>query len=495
MKKQFIFILLTLLLSATGANAQSITVQAIPSNSIESFVHDMLDISCPDVDFFNISFTGDTNAIATFNNGHNIFIFNKGLLLCNGHYANALGPNEATDTSYNNTGGSDSSLALIGQGPISDACFLEFDFIPNVPHFSLRYSYASEDHNERIYSDSADVMGFFLTGPSPIGIGDYTNQNIALIPGISFPVNAFYVNHTNNPIFHFTNNGPQSSVEYDGFTTAMYAEAAVIPSETYHLKIAIGDVGDESFDSALFLHEAEYIPSQYIYSTQTNVSCFGQNDGIISIDSVFGIYSPGFTWSYSTVTANSISNLEHGNYTVTIESNNFISTPVSFTITEPDSLAVTHTSTPIDTLVSPYGSVDATVTGGTPPYGFAWSNGAITEDLAQAEYGQHELVITDSNGCIATAQIFVDYATSNHTSALPLANGIAIFPNPANDQINIQFANKLIENVACFSISGVEQFAMRSSGNKSIELDIKHLPKGTYILRINNKHIKRFVKL
>ncbi len=494
MKKQFIFILLTLLLSATGANAQSITVQAIPSNSIESLVHDMLDISCPDVDFFNISFTGDTNAIATFNNGHNIFIFNKGLLLCNGHYANALGPNEATDTSYNNTGGSDSSLALIGQGPISDACFLEFDFIPNVPHFSLRYSYASEDHNERIYSDSADVMGFFLTGPSPIGIGDYTNQNIALIPGISFPVNAFYVNHTNNPIFHFTNNGPQSSVEYDGFTTAMYAEAAVIPSETYHLKIAIGDVGDESFDSALFLHEAEYIPSQYIYSTQTNVSCFGQNDGYISIDTVIGIYSPVFSWSNSTATSNSLSNLEAGNYTVTIESNNFLSTAVSFTITEPDSLAVTLTSTPIDTLISTYGSVDATVTGGTPPYSFAWSNGTNTEDLAEATYGTHEIVLTDANGCSSTAEAFVDYVNNNQSTELSSNAGLEIYPNPASEILTIQTGTDIIKNLVCYNLQGVKLILIKDIEKARLELDLSELPAGSYILEINGMKRQSFIK-
>ena len=42
-------------------------------------------------------------------------------------------------------------------------------------------------------------------------------------------------------------------IQYDGFTTVIEARAEVQCGETYHLKMAIADVGDAEFDSGIFL--------------------------------------------------------------------------------------------------------------------------------------------------------------------------------------------------------------------------------------------------
>ena len=50
------------------------------------------------------------------------------------------------------------------------------------------------------------------------------------------------------------------------------------------------------------------------------------------------------------------------------------------------------------------GSIDLTVTNGTSPYTYLWSNSAITEDISNLSPGNYSVVITDVNSCSAIAQ-------------------------------------------------------------------------------------------
>ncbi len=51
------------------------------------------------------------------------------------------------------------------------------------------------------------------------------------------------------------------------------------------------------------------------------------------------------------------------------------------------------------------GTVDLTVNGGTPNYGYLWSNGSITEDLNNLVDGIYSVTVTDNNGCQTTSSI------------------------------------------------------------------------------------------
>ncbi|MDX9930441.1 MAG: gliding motility-associated C-terminal domain-containing protein [Bacteroidales bacterium] len=62
------------------------------------------------------------------------------------------------------------------------------------------------------------------------------------------------------------------------------------------------------------------------------------------------------------------------------------------------------------------GAIDITVSGGTEPFGFLWSNGSINEDISGLTAGIYTIVITDALGCITTESF-----TVTETAALTVA--------------------------------------------------------------------------
>ncbi|MGZ4046781.1 MAG: choice-of-anchor L domain-containing protein [Bacteroidia bacterium] len=235
-----------------------------------------------------ITYTGDPTARGEFNGTLSNIGFTDGVLLSTGNITNAIGPNNigSAGTLYGTTS-TDPQLASIASGSLNDVAILEFDFVPTSDSLKFRYVFASEEYLEFVASGFNDVFGFFISGPNPAG-GSYTNQNIAIIPGTGgTPVTIDNVNTTVNPSFYFDNgdgsgtgSAPDgTTVQYDGFTVPLTARAAVTCGQTYHIKIAIADVGDDAYDSGVFL-EAGSFSSQGV-TIVPQISYGGANDSTL----------------------------------------------------------------------------------------------------------------------------------------------------------------------------------------------------------------------
>ncbi|WP_333694527.1 PKD domain-containing protein, partial [Flavobacterium sp.] len=53
------------------------------------------------------------------------------------------------------------------------------------------------------------------------------------------------------------------------------------------------------------------------------------------------------------------------------------------------------------------GSIDLTISGGTPSYSILWSNGATTEDLTNLSPGTYTVTVTDANNCQKTLPVTI----------------------------------------------------------------------------------------
>jgi len=150
-----------------------------------------------------------------------------------------------------------------------------------------------------------------------------------------------------------------------------------------------------------------------------DATCFGSDDGSVSLSITGGTPPYSYTWTKDTAafaTTEDISNLAPGTYEVTVSDVNSCGPATAvFTITEPPVLDVTLVSkTDIICNGAATGAISISATGGTPftganPYQFAWSgpNGFTSsqQDLSAVYAGNYTVVVTDASGCTDTLTV------------------------------------------------------------------------------------------
>lgn len=200
------------------------------------------------IDGGSIAYTGPGSASGSFTGGLASGIgIDEGIVITTGTATDAEGPNSSGSTTTSN-GGSNNALldGLVGT-TTTDATVLEFDFTTDSGDLFFNFVFASEEYNEFVNQGFNDVFGFFVDG-----------VNIALIPGTSDPVSIDNVNLGSNPGLYNDNDGGAFDLEYDGFTDVFTAEALGLSAGSHTMTIAIADVGDQGWDSAVFIQAGTF---------------------------------------------------------------------------------------------------------------------------------------------------------------------------------------------------------------------------------------------
>lgn len=150
-----------------------------------------------------------------------------------------------------------------------------------------------------------------------------------------------------------------------------------------------------------------------------DVLCFGGNNGSVNANVTGGVFPYSYSWSDGlnnqlSNSTNSMTNLFADVYGLTVTDSNACTISTSITVNEPAApISITQVTTDVLCRGDNSGAIDITVTGGTGPYTFAWSNGAITEDVSGLIAGSYSVVVTDANACIDSISVTITQPASN----------------------------------------------------------------------------------
>jgi hypothetical protein len=160
----------------------------------------------------------------------------------------------------------------------------------------------------------------------------------------------------------------------------------------------------------------------------------------------------------------------------------------SITIGEPPAISSSATST--DELFGNDGTIDLTVSGGTPGYTYLWNpGGGTTEDLSGLGSGTYTVIITDANGCTDT--LAVDVLTQVGINEFGNGAKLSIYPNPSTGLFYIEAISFDADMVHLDVVNSLGQSVHKESfvtGTRK-EFDMTELSNGVYFLNITDgKH-------
>jgi len=451
MKNRRTFLLLFLLVGNYAMAQLNINTSLTANQLMQNFIGGGVTV-------FNVVYTGGNASKATFTNGNNTNLgLDEGIILCSGNATNIDNP--ATFFMSNNLSqAGDATLNSINNGTSTfDAAVLEFDFIPVCDSVKFKYVFGSEEYPHSICSQYNDVFAFFITGPNPAG-GNYSNHNIALIPGTNLLVSVNSVNlgvpgpglsaagclslgYANYYVDNLGLGG--TTIAFGGFTTPLTARCKVVKDSVYHMKIAVADGHNAIYDSGVFLEAYSFSSNVLTVNTHYTDTILGQNaiegcsEAIVSFIAPANVTSPTtITYTIGGTATNGADYTTAGN-SVTIpaghDSTGLVIHPLADENTEgPETVILTITYnciTIIDTIYIidkvPLQVVSgndmatcagnpvvlgAAASGGVAPVSYAWSGGAGTSDsvlIAPSATTTYTVTVTDHCATTATDNVQV----------------------------------------------------------------------------------------
>ena len=238
-----------------------------------------------------------------------------------------------------------------------------------------------------------------------------------------------------------------------------------IMTDTY--SVTVTNSAAETADDIITI-TVNALPNTSISSS--NVSCEGAADGSVDLSVTGGTAPYDYVWNNQASTQD-LTNLNPGNYSVTITDDSGCSSTEATSISEPIALLFNLLSeSDISCFNANDGYIDIGVADGTPPYNFLWSNGATTEDIDNLSPGDYTITVTESNNC-QTIQLY----TIDEPAAIEL--------NATSSNIVCYGETNGAINLSVNGGTGTYTFLW---SNGAISESINNLPVGSYTITVTD---------
>ena len=195
-----------------------------------------------------------------------------------------------------------------------------------------------------------------------------------------------------------TASGGSGTLSYFWSNGATTQDISGLLAGTY--SVTVTDANECTETAQFVVNEPDAILLQV---TPTNVDCFDASTGSIAVNVSGGTAPYAIRLNNVVVNSGDLDNLPAGSYTISVADNNGCAASTQVVIQQPSEIAVTPQITPVACLGDASGAINLTVSGATPGYTYAWSNGATTQDISGLAAGDYTVTITDANDCTFTA--------------------------------------------------------------------------------------------
>ena len=210
-------------------------------------------------------------------------------------------------------------------------------------------------------------------------------------------------------------------------------------------------------------------------------SCAGMKDGSILVEATGGSAPYTYSWAHGESSTN-LSNLDAGNYELTISDINNDSLVLSLDI-------IGHREVQAEFVQQNY-KLSVNAEGGVPPYTYFWSNNSRNQEINMKEAGEYSVTVTDYLGC-ATSKVYTFTSVSEKISEVD----IRLYPNPVNraEPFRVEVKSDRVFNgsIRVYDNAGKELLSMEKTfqpGANTEALNLSRYGPGVYVIRIVNEN-------
>lgn len=202
------------------------------------------------------------------------------------------------------------------------------------------------------------------------------------------------------------------------------ASATGLTAGTYSVTVTDSNSSCEVVDSVTITQP----PANIKAIASENVSCFNGTNGYASVFTTGAKTSYSFVWSPSGGANDTANNLSAGTYTVVVTDSNNCSQDTALIIAQPDSLILNIFQG--DTICQGQSTVlNAAAAGGTAPYTYHWTPGAMTgsPNISPSVTTIYIVTVNDLNNCPASPDSVTIYVNPSPSVSIVNINNVSCF--------------------------------------------------------------------